>query len=256
MSIDEIKNNGLLELYVLDQLSSAEKSAVESALNSSADLRNELQEIENAFEAFAQSGGVKPSEGFKDQLMKQVSERSSTNTSEVVQVPPNKGFAATSLFLLALLGATLTYVWYQHSNNQDTIAQYQKEIAVCDSTVNAQVLELELLENIKNPNNSIYAFEATEKFQEVDLILFNNTKENKNYLKVNALPTISNDYAFQLWSLKEGQDPIPLSIFRANNGNIIPVDFEKGSANYAITIEKKEGATAPNMDQLIAIVTV
>ncbi|MBK8625039.1 MAG: anti-sigma factor [Saprospiraceae bacterium] len=67
--------------------------------------------------------------------------------------------------------------------------------------------------------------------------------------------TIKSNQAFQLWSLKDGVDPMPLNVF-ADKNTIIPVDFIDQTATYAITIEPKGGSKSPSLDKLIGTMGV
>ena len=58
MDIEEIKASGLLELYVMDQLSPADKVEVEGYLRTYPELRKELREIERSLEIFAGSAAL------------------------------------------------------------------------------------------------------------------------------------------------------------------------------------------------------
>jgi len=58
MSIDQIISSGLLELYVLDDLSQSEKLMIEEAMGESDAVRQEILEIENALEAYALENAI------------------------------------------------------------------------------------------------------------------------------------------------------------------------------------------------------
>jgi len=54
MELEEIKNSGILELYVLGDLSSEEIAELDQAFSNNLELKKEMFEIERAFEAYAQ----------------------------------------------------------------------------------------------------------------------------------------------------------------------------------------------------------
>ena len=53
MSVDQIISSGLLELYVIDDLSQSEKLLVEEAIEKNESIRHEIFEIESALEEYA-----------------------------------------------------------------------------------------------------------------------------------------------------------------------------------------------------------
>ena len=104
--------------------------------------------------------------------------------------------------------------------------------------------------------NRILNMTPTSGYPETQLLFHINTVDRQNFIQVQNLPGIAANQAFQLWSLKPGVDPIPLTVFKQGDDFIIPVDFEEGTGTYAITIEAEGGAQVPTLERLIGTVTV
>ena len=108
-----------------------------------------------------------------------------------------------------------------------------------------------MYDQISSKRNTPIFFAATDNYSETKLILHYNPSDRRNYIQVSNLPTLEAGQAFQLWSLKDGVDPIPLTVFSKEDGDLIPVDFEEGTGTYAITIEKAGGVDSPTLTRLI-----
>lgn len=257
MTLEQIKASGLLELYVLGEISDDDRQTVEQAMKQYPELTIEVNEISQAIEVYARSAAITPSADLKDKIIKSIKNNTSSYTTPTTNNGlggiPGKGWL---LALFGLFTALFAYSIYQQNMLKQVRQESQLAELRCDSLVNQQAEELEILRAIQNPDNQMYAFSATENFNNTKLSLFSNSASSKNYLKINQLPPITADQAYQLWSLKEGVDPIPLTVFRSEDGFIIPVDFEEGTATYAITIEPRGGSVSPTLTNLIATVAV
>jgi len=259
MDVNEIKSSGLLELYVLGRLDPADTKTVEDALVSSAALREEVQEISRAFESYARVHGVMPNPQVKADLLKKLGFNSSGPK-------PAKGSGPS--WLSGLLGvaalALAIGLWWQNSQMNDLREARERDQIACDSLLSVANADLDASQNqiavlnqINNPNNEIVPVSATDRFPETDLFFHHNPVNQRNFIQVRNLPPISADQSYQLWSLKGNQAPIPMDVFRADDGSlIIPVRFEANTNTYAITIEQLQGAQAPNLENLIGTFSI
>jgi len=259
MDIREIRASGILEQYVLGNCSKQEIEIVERALKDHPELKKDLYEIGNALEQYAKQFKVEPSAHLKEKFIKSAKgEPTSTskNTVEPSSTHSNR-FPSWLSGLLALGCLGLSYLYFSNSQKHSTLqSEYDNYKILCDSIQAVSDIQYALIGDLQNPNNEIFAIGATPKYSETELFLIYNSVDQKNYLQVQNLPTISNQQSYQLWSLKAGVDPIPLTVFQGDEGVFIPVDFEDGTATYAITIEPFGGVQSPTLDDLIGTVNV
>lgn len=253
MTYDEILNSGLLELYVLGELSPTESLEVEAALVAFPELKKEIIEIENAVEKYAQIHGVKPSEQVISNVIDQLPPKPAGGNANGLD--SGGGSAGHWIWgvLVALLGLGLFWLYSQKGELENQNLTLQQRIADCEEIQKAQELRLSLLDQLADKNNRILAVQATEKYPETELYIFNNEVSDKNFLHVQNLPVISADQSYQLWSLKGEGDPIPLDVFQGNEGQFIEISHEENTNAYAITIEPKGGRQTPTLENLIGV---
>jgi anti-sigma-K factor RskA len=246
MTFNDIKNSGLLELYVLGDLTTSQKSEVEAALKVYPELRAELKEIENALFQYSKFTKRSAPESILDNVLKSISDKPNSNNLD----KPGSNLA----WLLGILTVTSliasTYFYNKYSSSQQTLLQERIE---CDQLKQAQEAKNNLLATLSDPENLIIEINPTEKFPETQLYLFTNKGQKKNLIQVQNLPDLADNQSFQLWSLKDGIDPIPMDVFEIDGSQFIEVDFEENTNAYAITIEDKGGAQSPNLDMLIGV---
>jgi len=248
LSITEIRDTGLLERYVIGELAPSERQQVEEAIRTYPELKVELAEIEQAFKHFAFAKTVKPAPRVLENTLKSI------NAGPNPPVPPSTSagsnlsglFGVAALALASLAG----YLWVQSSNAETALATVQTELEACIAKQEDTRGPIALLEDIQRSDNQVVTISATDKYPETAIFIYNNPTTERNYLALGQLPTLGPDESYQLWSLKADTAPIPLTVFD-DSETIIPVSFEEGTGTYAITIEEKGGAQAPNLEQLI-----
>jgi hypothetical protein len=254
MGIAELRASGLLELYVIGGATAEEVKTVEQGLLDFPELKVDLYEIGGAVEVYAEIHKMEPSVQLKNVIMRKVGVKSAAKSSSL---PTSTGIPKWLTYLLAVLVGILGILYWTTNNNYNVMsAEYAASQNESDSIRQANVIQYALMEQLQDQDNEVLAFSATEKFDQTDLFLLYNENSKRNFIQLKNIPPISAQESYQLWSLKAGQDPIPLTVFQGDEGLFIPVDFEDGTATYAITIEQRGGAQSRNLANLIGTINV
>ena len=88
LSIEEIKESGLLESYVIGEITEDSLPLVEQAIIDHPELRNEIQEIELCFAKYAQAHDVTPNPTEKPMLMAVLAYKLRLESGEALSNPP------------------------------------------------------------------------------------------------------------------------------------------------------------------------
>ncbi len=252
MNLDEIRNSGLLELYVIGSIDSDDLKIVEECLGLYPELKEDLKEIESALFHYAQIHGSNPSQEVRSELLNSI--KDSTKMSS-----DNSKSNILKLLSLGLFISTIIISFLYFQNRQTLSAlekEYDQEIIRCDSLENVNAGPMAILNDLKNRNNIIFEVESTSNYPETDLYFYNNEVDGKSYLKIHNLPNLEANQSFQLCSLKSNVNPIPLDVFESNVDAIIEVQHVEASNAYAITIEPKGGSTSPTLSNLIGVFNI
>lgn len=258
MDLSTIRESGLLELYVLGECTETERRTVEEALEQFPELKDDLYEIGSALEVYARIHEIPPRAGGKETLLNRAGERGADAKGPVkpAALAPRPrapwGFVA-ALGGLAVFAALYFITRQEIVRIQDEYNYYQ---AQCDSLQQVADQQYAELNQLQDPNNRVLSIQSTGTFANTDLILIYNEVTQQNFVQIRAIPQITDQQSFQLWSLKPGQAPIPLTVFQGDEGLFIPVDFEDNTQTYAITIEPRGGSQAPTLANLIGTVAV
>jgi len=272
VTVKEIRESGLLEYYVLGLLSEEEMLQVDRHLVDYPELKFDFLEIQKAVQAYAKAQGVVPKRNFEDDILRDIAEngakdvvnpRSVNNQSpkanSSAQSKDNSGGMSGKIGFLMLAAFGLLAAWWGW-NNSNQYKSAQKELSAlqseCDSLGIVQNRQIEQYELLISEGNQSLKIAPTDNYQETDLLFHFNPVQKQNFIQISNMPSIAANQAFQLWSLKDGVDPIPLTVFKNGNDLLIPVDFEEGTGTYAITIEDEAGALSPTLTRLIGTITV
>jgi len=183
LSLTDIRDSGLLELYVLGELAPTERQQVEQAVRTYPELKSELAEIEQAFKHFAFAKTITPAPRVLENTLKQI------NSGPIPPIPPTTGggFSFGGLFgILALaLAALAGYFWFQADN-------VKSELAASNAEIKAIRIELQecldkqnqttTLEDLELKDNQIVAMTATENYSGSSIYIYNNEETKRNYL--------------------------------------------------------------------------
>lgn len=263
MNIDEIRKSGMLEHYAMGVLSEQEVREVEGYLNQYPALQQDYLEIQNALQALATEKSIKPRASLEDELIKSIMDQSKTIDGGVDSDKlKNDNISSSNIWktiaaLLAISAISAVYFfWNMNAKYKNQTREFDTYKLECDSIKREQQEKIDLFSQLNVKDNRILNMTPTEGYPETQLLFHFNPIQKVNYIQIQNLPSIASNQAFQLWSLKPGEDPIPLTVFKNSADFVIPVDFEDGTGTYAITIEDENGALSPTLERLIGTVGV
>jgi len=249
MTLNEIRESGLLELYVLGELNQHLKSEVEAAITVYPELKRDIADIERVLFAYAKAHAVNPPASVLEQLMEQTRDTSSAKGKETKV----KRLNTFSAMMAAASIALLLFSVYLFNANQNQQNRYTALLDDCDKNKHGLEVLLAEYEALNSGDNNTVVVAATEKYPETKIVLHTNDAAKLNYLQLQNLPEIAVNQSFQLWSLKEDSDPIPLDVFEKDGSNLLAVKYVDATNAYAITIEPKGGSKSPTLENLIGV---
>ena len=255
MELVEMRESGLLELYVAGELSGRKIALVEEHLDKLPELRADLISIGNAFEYYAKLHKIPVSEGFKEKVL----ERLRNGRTVINPVAPIKKSSARLRVAASMLFIISAMSLYKYSQLNKRLAALEKERELQWQT-QAQLLkqkqkEIAKFKALHTEESKVLTISATDKYVSSEVIMYLDETSKKNYIELKSIPSITSKQSFQLWSLKADKAPVPLDVFQGDE-KILEVAFEEGTETYAITIEPFGGQESPNLDNLIGTISV
>lgn len=269
--MEEVKayiESGILELYVLGQLSAQENKDVEAMATKHTEIRAEIASIEIAMEAYALDNAIQPSAALGDKIFAEINSGKTTVDPKIVPLYKDANeskiralrFALVAcVALLVISSATLYSVYKELNTAQDQIATLSTRNDEFARTVNKLEFDktgmqnrIDMTETNEWTTVKLAGVAASPKAKM--LVYWN--KNNKNILINHAameLPKTDNTHEYQLWALVDGK-PVSLGVFGENTKEAVQQmeTIEKAQA-FAVTIEPIGGSINPTMEKMVVM---
>ncbi len=255
MNIREYIASGILEAYVMGEVTAAERREVEEYRAKYPEIREELDSIEKSQEAFLISTGMTPSPGLRSRILENLPERDApVRQLSQASAFPWRMIAAASL-VLAVLAGGLAVVFYQNwqearTRLSDLTAQNQ-QIAENYNRVRSDLQDIQSdLTILANPDFQRIALARPEGGTEAQV--FWNQESQEVYLRSLSLARLAEDQQYQLWALIDGQ-PVDAGVFDSGGDGILKMKNIARADAFAITIEPRGGSENPTLSELQVI---
>ncbi|MFA6275682.1 MAG: anti-sigma factor [Pedobacter sp.] len=272
--MEEVKayiESGILELYVLGQLSAQECSEVEAMAAKHAEIKAEILSIELAMESYALENAITPSAELEDKILSQLNPAKADKIKSEPKIVPlyndaSKGkikvlrFALVACVALLVISiAALISVYSKLNSAHDQIASLSTQRDQFASTVSKLEFDKAGMENrIAMTETNEWAtvkLAGVKNSPKAKMLVYWN-KINKNILINYAamdLPKTDQSHEYQLWALVDGK-PVSLGVFGENAKEAVKQmeTIEKAQA-FAVTIEPMGGSQNPTMEKMVVM---
>lgn len=263
--------SGVLELYVLGDLSSEEKREVEEMAVQHPEIRSELEAIESALEAYALANAIQPSARARGKVLGSlVTAQSSDSSNEPVIVPLQpvarstnfyKYAFAASVALLVISGVMLVNLNNQLNESNTQLIALQTANQQFSNRVNFMDQELQdsrkFLEIYQKPEQyKLVSLKGTPNAPQASMTVAFNPDKQEVMIDLSSLKMPSNDeqHQYQLWALVDGK-PVDLGVFDSTTEvtGMKIMKSVKGPQTFAVTLEPKGGSAGPTMEQMMVL---
>lgn len=271
-NIKDYIESGVLELYVIGDLTDEERFEVEKMANLYPEITNELAEIELAMEGIALNLAFTSSDSQKSKFLNSITfanenVETTIGSKEAKVIPISNGnlnfYKYSFAACLALLVVSIVAILNLTSNLKD----YKQQVAALQSSNQNFTNQVNYLDKqveignetigvYTNPDNKFVNLAGTANSPESKMIIAFNAKEQKVSLDLKAMkmPATDAEHQYQLWALVDGV-PVDLGVFDVNNienGFKSMKSIGKSQA-FAVTLEPKGGSVNPTMEQMIVM---
>lgn len=265
--------SGILELYVLGQLSATECSEVEEMAAKHLEIKAEILAIELAMETYALQNAIEPSVNVEEKLFAALNINETENSVIEPKIVPlydnvNDGkvrklrysLIACSILLAISLGALFSaYNELKEANFQ--IASLSSDKEKFASTASKLEFENAGMENriamTETDEWTTVKLAGVQNSPKANMLVYWN-KTNKNILINYAamdLPKTDQSHEYQLWALVDGK-PVSLGVFASNETAkeaVLQMETILKAQAFAVTIEPTGGSTNPTMEKMVVM---
>ncbi|WP_036677989.1 anti-sigma factor [Daejeonella oryzae] len=261
--------SGILELYVMGDLSPEEKLKVEQMAVQHPEIRTEIASIESGLEHYASAYAVSPSANLRERVLNQL-EKSETvtnlNTTTVTSINSAKSntfykyaFAASvALLLLSTIALFVLYTRLQESNQQLAILETNNQ--QFSNRVNFMIDQLDqtqqTLNILRSPEVKLIKLAGTKQAPQASMMVAFNPVKEEVMIDMSAMKMPENDttHQYQLWAMVDGK-PVDLGVFdmKTDDSGMKKMKTVTNAQAFAVTLEPRGGSVNPTMDQMMVI---
>ena len=254
----DIIDSGLLERYLLGELSKKEVKKVENALRVDSELRASLELLEQDLETMAMENAIAPPENVKQSVFRQLE---ADTDKKIIKLQPRRPVRTytTIAASLAALFMLSTFWLYQKVNGiqkdlrvvreQNTLLLEQKD----DLQKNAEETS-KWLTAINSPETEKLIMKGNDLLPEATAISYVNHSEKTVILNATGLPELPADKDYQLWADVEGE-MIDMGVI-PKNSDMNMMTYIEDAESLNITIEPAGGNDHPTVSNLITFATI
>lgn len=265
--------SGILELYVLGQLSEAENMEVEAMAAKHPLIKQEISSIEIALEDYAHENAIAPSPDLGNRILAQLSNiEVQKEAPKVVPLHVDhsnkiKRLQYALVACIAVLVFCLISIYSLKSRlsiAKQQIVSLTSEKQQFASTVTKLKFEQEGMQNriamTESSEWKTVKLAGVKPSPKADMLVYWN-KINKdvliNYAAIN-LPETDQAHEYQLWALVDGK-PVSLGVFTSHDrakSAIMEMHGIQNAQAFAVTVEPNGGSNNPTMEKMIVMGTI
>lgn len=263
MNTNDYILSGILEQYVLGDISAQEKQEVECMSHIYPEIQAELTKVQIALEGFAMDNAIEVPAHVKKNIFEQIEKEETASlqskentTAKVVSLNTTKNTKTfNKRYLVAASVAVIAGVLavYFTLNSKHTALQLALNSKIETIEKDKDSLKNQL-QNLSVENNKFYVLQGNAKAPGKSMIVVWNNKTGNVYVNNIQLPNTPTNKQYQLWALKDGK-PIDLGVFDVNN-NLQNMKTVAGAQAFAVTLEQKGGSPTPHLEELYAIINI
>ena len=262
MSVEDYIASGILEAYLLGELTPEERNEVEAMAAKHPAIRQEMLALEETLEDIAQSTAIQPPSKTKNRILNTIT---SGQTSKSITPKKFAGrglrlwpiMAAASLVLaLVATVAALNFhgKWKDAESRLSDLITQNQLLAEQYNTASHQL----------ERTNQYLAITTSGQYKKVVLsavqptgalaVVYWNQDSEEVYLNAANLPQPPADKQYQLWALLDGQ-PIDAGVFEFTDTaeSLLEMKSMAAADAFAITLEPVGGSVSPTLDDLQVI---
>lgn len=260
MNIEDYISSGILESYVIGDLSDQERKEVEKNLSLYPRLREELLKIEEAQEELLMQAAIQPKARVKRKLMEKVS-GGNAGAKVVPLQPVNRWpYLAAASLVLAMATSYLAYnyrnKWRDAKADLDGLIAQNQQMAEDYDRVNQRIDKIEEdLKVIDNPAFKRVIMKGTDSAPSSLAYVYWNETTNEVFLSIQNMKALSQENQYQLWAIVDGK-PIDAGTFDYDLSGLIKMKETSKASAFAVTIEPRGGKASPTLETMQALGSV
>jgi anti-sigma-K factor RskA len=261
LNIKEYISSGILEAYVLGNLSNQESAEVEKNLAIYPELMEELARVEETQEELLMMAAMKPRTAVKESLFQKIDQQPQAKTIPISRNSEHINFwkyAVAASVTIAIISSYLAYSyrdkWLSTQNSLTELIAQNQRVAQDYNNVNQRLDKIESdLKIIDNPAFKRVIMRGTDNAPQAMASVYWNESSREVYLSIQSIKELSKEKQYQLWAIIDGK-PVDVGVFDGSFAGLLKMkETGNGAAAFAVTIEPRGGKSTPSLETMQVI---
>lgn len=254
MNIQEYISSGVLEAYVLGELSREEAREVELLAEKHIEVREEIAKIESTLEKMAFRSAITPPQRLKNDILSKIEEKAEDAVTFSSTRANYWKYAAAASIALAIISSFLAWnyreQWKKTEHQLNDLIAQNERVAQDFNKASQQLERAEQdLGIINDPLYRKVALPGTENAPNALALVYWNPSSEAVYLNAKNLAGLPEENQYQLWAIVDGQ-PVDAGVFDVENNGLLKMKNISGASAFAVTIEPRGGSTVPSLETM------
>jgi anti-sigma-K factor RskA len=272
LRVEDIKayiESGVLELYVLGDLSAEDRAGVEAMALKHPEVKAELNEIEKSMHLYADVHNIEPTDELKNRILNSLTtnladDRNFTKghygqaeaaVHTLKQREPTtsifyKYAFAASLLLLCLCGGALVMVSKRLQDTRQQLVTYQLQNQKFTTQVKYMNDEISVF---RDPSFKFITLKGSTPSNKLTVAWSRIHKKVMVDVASAALPATDPGHQYQLWAIANGK-PVDLGMIdaaKADSADMVEMKPAAEAQAFAVTLEPRGGSAKPTTQPLV-----
>tara|TARA_R110001592_G_scaffold28009_13_gene103517 strand:- start:89 stop:877 length:789 start_codon:yes stop_codon:yes gene_type:complete len=248
-------NSGLLEKYLLGEISSEETEHVESYIARHPEVENAYNTLQFNLELVAKSNAAEAPKSILNNILEVLDEKPvvELNATKKYKKWHKIGIAAS---IAASIFAGQSY--YLHSKNEKLSDENQVVVDEIfdlrsDIEMNNKRLDdiMHQFKQLNDPETYKYIMQGNSRAKNLKTIAYINAKEKTSMIDVVSLPQLPKEQCYQIWAELQGE-MVSLGILSETDRQLRALPYTEDALGLNITIEPKGGNTIASLENSVA----
>jgi len=255
MDKNSIKEDGVLEQYLLGELSDEQSNEIEIILKEDDQLRAYFNELENNFQQLAFENAIVPSKQVKKSLMDKINDE--TAHQKVIPLQTNKRFsfpfavAASFAFIFLLSSAWLFNRWQDTKGSFELLQNETTDLRNRITSIEENLNETnKWYQAINTPEAIQFVLNGNEKLPNATAVTYVNHQNKTVILNTKGLPELAENEDYQMWADVDGV-MIDMGVISSEK-EMTAMKYIDDAHSLNITIEPAGGNDHPTVERLIS----
>ncbi|MGB5818100.1 MAG: anti-sigma factor [Saonia sp.] len=257
MDRNSIKEDGILEQYLLGELNREQRAKVHRMLEEDEELKQHFHTMEADFERLAMENAIEPHARVKTSLMKAVEETASTPPHDQKVVPfqrSRKSYFAVAASLATLFLLSSFWLYNRWQTAEENLQQLQNSTADLQNRLVSLEKNYEETNSkyrtINNPNVIPLLLTGNQILPNSKAVAYVNHTSKMVVVNPQGLPPLEKDKTYQMWADVEGE-MIDMGIL-SEDEELVSLKYIDKAESFNITIEPAGGNDHPTVENLIS----